>query len=200
MYDGLWEDDAFEGIGAYISIDGDWLYEGSWHVNQKHGYGVETTKGAVGGLDSSIHKGEWKDDKPHGRGVYLSDGWRCEGVWQHGRMHGFGISVNAMGDIYRGEWKDDVPEGVGTYTSHQGWRIEGSWLDGLAHGNVVVAYDDGSQWSGIVERRACAGGTTEAYAIDARVVSHAGRGGAAGCACRACRAPMRFSLTHENDQ
>ncbi|AVK76084.1 F-box domain containing protein [Pandoravirus neocaledonia] len=199
LYDGQWEDDVFDGNGAYISIDGDWLYEGSWHANQKHCYGVETTRDGVG-LEGSIHKGEWKDDKPHGRGVYISDGWRCEGVWQRGHMHGFGTSVNAMGDIYCGEWKDDVPEGVGTYTSHKGWRIEGSWINSLAHSNVIVTYDDGSRWAGIVERRVCTDGIAEAHAADAHIVSHGKGDGAVGCTCRTCRAPMRFSLTHENNQ
>jgi hypothetical protein len=202
MYDGQWADDMFQGIGAYISIDADWSYEGSWRGNQKHGYGVEITRDSTAGTEiTSIHKGNWKDDAPHGRGAYISsDGWRCEGTWGHGLMNGFGVSVDAAGDVYRGEWKDDTPEGLGTYISHQGWRIQGSWVQGSAHGNVTTTYVDGSQWTGLVERRVCADGSIEMVGIDVSIVSHGDQNGGVGCGCRACRWPMRFSLTQEDDK
>jgi hypothetical protein len=41
--------------------------------------------------DGDVYTGEWKDDKAHGRGIYLhKDGSKYTGEWFEDTQHGFG--------------------------------------------------------------------------------------------------------------
>jgi hypothetical protein len=50
-------------------------------------------------------KGNWKDDKRHGKGgMKYADGAVYEGYWKDEKWHGWG-KVNSDGAVYEGSWK-----------------------------------------------------------------------------------------------
>lgn len=82
-----------------------------------HGFGVYD-KGPT------KYKGEWKDNKRHGVGVFIvygRDAYRYEGDWKDGEMNGYGILVGKNindRDIYMGSFKANQYDGYGVYTHH----------------------------------------------------------------------------------
>ena len=66
MYAGRWEGDRKAGIG-YQWISTGTTYFGDWVSNKKDGLGYEIGK-------DFNYKGEWRDDKPHGRGIVIMEG------------------------------------------------------------------------------------------------------------------------------
>ena len=44
--------------------------------------------------DGDRYEGDWKDDKPHGRGVWeLTNGDKCDGEWREGKLSGTGNAI-----------------------------------------------------------------------------------------------------------
>lgn len=92
-YTGEWEQGVFHGEGCYayeLSNGERYEYKGSFFKGKRHGFGafsaehvaysgewVADEKVGVGSLrlrGGGIYRGEWKDDVPHGPGVYVSTG------------------------------------------------------------------------------------------------------------------------------
>lgn len=58
------------------------------------------------------YDGEWKDDKPNGRGVKIwARGDRYEGEWKDGKQFGKGILHHPDGRSEDGFWDNDLPHG-----------------------------------------------------------------------------------------
>ena len=73
------------GLKTLKDIDGD---EFQYH-GQLDEDGVACGDGIGTFPNGDTHKGQFKDDKPHGVGVYTyEDGTRYEGEFKAGRMHG----------------------------------------------------------------------------------------------------------------
>ena len=89
------------------------------------------------------YKGEWKDGKPHGKGIYVWELWNAKykGEWKDGKRHGTGVYVwnndNYDKGKYNGDWKNDMKDGYGDLkaTNKYGeFSYSGYWKDGKRHG------------------------------------------------------------------
>ncbi|CAG9314890.1 unnamed protein product [Blepharisma stoltei] len=50
--------------------------------------------------DLSVYKGEWANNKPHGKGIrFYTDGSIYEGYWQYGKPKGKGRFINSDGEV-----------------------------------------------------------------------------------------------------
>ena len=76
------------------------------------------------------YKGEIKNGKPNGQGIYTyPDGRKYIGQWKDGKLNGRGTYIWYNGNKYVGEFKDGKKHGQGTYTSSNGEKYEGEWKD-----------------------------------------------------------------------
>ena len=96
----------------------------------------------------NIYKGEFKNGKYEGKGIYYyneepSKGDRYEGDFKNGKSEGKGIYYWNDGMRYEGDWKNDKREGKGIYYFNNGDRKMGDWLDGKEIGKHVILYANG---------------------------------------------------------
>ena len=75
--------------------------------------------------------GEWKDDRPHGKGTRIwVGGDKYVGEFKDGERHGQGTYYDKLtGGEYVGGWKDGKKTGQGTATFPSGLVQEGIWKD-----------------------------------------------------------------------
>jgi len=107
----------------------------------------------TGFVETSKYDGEWKDDKFHGKGIYISDCGCCkyDGDWRNGKKHGQGTLIREpAGDLgvlkYVGEWKDDKKHGFGI-SSRRKHIYMGHWKEGLRHDkNTKYCYGQSELW------------------------------------------------------
>jgi hypothetical protein len=105
--------------------------------------------------EGSKYDGEWKDDKKHGKGVYVyEEGSKYDGEWKDDKKHGKGVMVykgvtsNSSGQKYDGEFQDGKRHGKGVYVYEEGSKYDGEWKDGQTHGKGVLMYKDGAKYDG----------------------------------------------------
>lgn len=86
-------------------------YRGEWKNDKRHGRGHHTYP------DKRIYDGEWENDKRHGQGaLFAPDGSLIyDGGWREGRPHGLGVLERRDGSVYVGQWVDGEREGYGVY-------------------------------------------------------------------------------------
>jgi len=152
--------------GCYRYRNGD-TYDGAWRDGAMNGVGVYRWFGKTATADvvSCAHKGYYKDNVRHGKGVFkFSNGDMYDGEFSNGNMHGIGIMRFACGDIYKGTFVDNKISGKGEYRSVNGdvyccnqWddsevngrglcrlacgdTYEGSFRHGQRHGRGVYDY------------------------------------------------------------
>lgn len=78
--------------------------------------------------DGAIEYGNWHDDKNFEHCLmYLSNGDRFEGAYQHGQKNRFGICIWNNLSVYAGHWKDDMKHGNGIQRSSDGNIYSGEW-------------------------------------------------------------------------
>src|SRR5712664_2652959 len=95
------------------------------------------------------YEGEYRDGKPHGRGVYAyASGNRYEGDYRDGKLHGRGVYTFANGNRYEGELRDDKYDGRGVLTFASGNRYEGDFRDGKFNGRGVFMLASGARYEG----------------------------------------------------
>jgi len=93
--------------------------------------------------------GKFKDDKPHGQGIFTyPDGSKHFGEWKAGVGHGHGIKTWKDGRKYVGKFKDDKPHEQGTFTYPDGSKYVGQYKDGKRHGEGTLTYSDGKTYMG----------------------------------------------------
>ncbi|GMF22429.1 unnamed protein product [Phytophthora lilii] len=161
-YDGDFVDGRREGYGVYLERTTGNQYDGTWLADERHGHGVLTSK-ASGGY---IYDGEWEHDMRCGHGHSTrrggggtGGGESYTGQWRANRFHGRGVYVSSEGDVYDGEWQNGVRHGAGKLTVAKPVkaRVEdmggvvkyvGEWVDGKFHGVGSCQYADGSEYSG----------------------------------------------------
>ena len=66
-YQGHWLDGKKYGYGEEHMVRGS-VYVGNFHADMKHGQGKITYSSALGKRGKVSYQGEWKNDRPHGRG------------------------------------------------------------------------------------------------------------------------------------
>ncbi|KAH8059965.1 translation initiation factor IF-2 [Aureococcus anophagefferens] len=89
---------------------------------------------------------------PPRNGVLNSEGnehfYSYDGLWEAGRMHGFGRYKFADGMLYSGGFKNGLPDGEGSAWYPGGTKYKGHWRDGLHEGTGVMTYATGSTYDG----------------------------------------------------
>ena len=123
--------------------DGEWerIFEGDYKDGRPHGRGVVVF--ANGGR----YEGDFKDGKPHGRGVLeVASGRRYEGDFRAGLMHGRGVVVFANGLRYEGDFKDNEPHGSGVIVFANGDKCDGIWRKGKLLGTGKAWNNSQKRW------------------------------------------------------
>lgn len=99
------------------------VFKGGFKNDLRHGSGIcRFTNGC-------IYKGEWRDGKPQGQGIFFSP----PGEFVEGRFEGWRISDGQVkilfsnGEFYMGNFKDDARHGVGSMFYKNGDIYEGEW-------------------------------------------------------------------------
>ena len=100
----------------------------------------------------SIYQGDWKDNKKHGKGKFISNNGTktlvYEGEWEHGNIHGKGKMKYHNNSVYEGEWKHGKIHGKGKYTYADGDVYEGDFVEGKMHGKGIYKWDNGNVYEG----------------------------------------------------
>jgi hypothetical protein len=87
---------------------------------------------------------------PHGCGkmVYEEGGRTYDGVWRHGRKHGWGEATFSNGDVFEGVYKYDKHHGHGKYSWKDGRIYEGDFNEDKRHGTGHFIWPDGAEYVG----------------------------------------------------
>lgn len=124
---------SFANQSCYVS-DSDirGTYTGDCVNGKAHGQGESKGK--------DHYKGEFKDGKTNGKGIYTwANGTKYEGERQNDMRHGKGVLTWTNGSKYDGEWQNGKRNGLGKLTLSKGdsinWQIDnkGEW-----QGNTYV--------------------------------------------------------------
>mmetsp|Transcript_6265 Transcript_6265/g.14992 ORF Transcript_6265/g.14992 Transcript_6265/m.14992 type:complete len:497 (-) Transcript_6265:145-1635(-) len=107
-----------QGRGTWTSAQS--VYEGEFHHDAKHGYGVQKW------VDGCTYEGDFKEG-------------RCDG---HGRMT---WTSEAGQIVYEGEYHDDLKHGHGVFTWADGRSYDGKWKNGKRHGSAKYTFRDGTR-------------------------------------------------------
>ena len=112
--------------------------------------GKRANKGIYYYKNGDIYFGDWKDDKFHGKGVYIfAKGERYEGELANGFKTGNGDYQYLNGNFYQGQWREDKKQGFGVYTYLlTGEKYEGEWDKGLKHGKGTFLFSYGDKYEG----------------------------------------------------
>lgn len=138
--------------GCYRYSNGD-TYDGAWRDGAMNGVGVYRWCGttvATADVVSCAHKGYYKDNVRHGKGVFkFSNGDMYDGEFSNGNMHGIGIMRFACGDVYRGNFVDNKISGKGEYRSATGDVYYcNQWDDSEANGRGLCRLATGDTYEG----------------------------------------------------
>jgi len=89
------------------------IYEGTIHNKKRDGYGVLYDK------DNNIkYKGDWKNDKKHGKGIQYFESGTYSGLFINGLRHGNGKYEWRNGDIYEGKFKEGHFTGKASFVNN----------------------------------------------------------------------------------
>lgn len=138
-YSGEWVKDLYHGVGKlevpasnrrsslaalqYLDEQSGFTFTGSFEKGKRSGQGV-----CVYG-NGMNYIGEWREDKPHGKGVLQkkNDSNSAEPI----------VSAKPLVVLYEGEFAKGLMEGLGRCQYHNGDVYEGAFKDGLRHGRGV---------------------------------------------------------------
>mmetsp|Transcript_123975 Transcript_123975/g.309868 ORF Transcript_123975/g.309868 Transcript_123975/m.309868 type:complete len:257 (-) Transcript_123975:146-916(-) len=122
------------------------MYKGQLRDGRRHGNGVWTSA-------SEQYTGKWKDDQRDGQGKQTwSDGRIYEGRFSNGKFHGHGrmewhMPTGLM--VYEGQYVDDLKEGQGRYLWPDKRVYDGGWKKGVRHGHATYTNSQGVRRQGI---------------------------------------------------
>ena len=102
------------------------------------------------------YDGEWKNDKRHGKGVFISQNYNTPGLtgikyvgeFNHDKIEGFGIGYYSSGDRYEGEWKNNKQYGRGILNYVGGGKYIGEWENGKLNGEGIYFLKNGERFEG----------------------------------------------------
>ena len=103
--------------------------------------------------NGDVYMGEWKNNKPNGKGLYVLDNkTRFDGFFVDGKLEGFGTKIKEDSYIYTGEFKKSKFNGKGTCEFEEGVVFEGEWKDNLLHGKGSMTTPDGTKINGFLKK------------------------------------------------
>ena len=114
-------------------------------------------KGVMIYNNGAKYEGEWKDNKKHGKGIFISShylncennpGLKYDGEFFNDKFDGYGKVVYSNGDKYEGEWKNNKQHGRGTLINFTGTKFEGEWLNGKIEGIGKYYMNNGDIYEG----------------------------------------------------
>ena len=113
-------------------------------------------KGIMYYKNGSKYEGQWKNDKKHGRGVFISQnynnpkliGIKYEGEFNNDKIEGYGVGKYTSGDKYEGEWKNNKQYGRGVLIYKEGGKYIGEWKNGKLNGNGIYYLKNGERFEG----------------------------------------------------
>ena len=113
-------------------------------------------KGIMYYKNGSKYEGQWKNDKKHGRGVFISQnynnpkliGIKYEGEFNNDKIEGYGVGKYTSGDRYEGEWKNNKQYGRGVLIYKEGGKYIGEWKNGKLNGNGIYYLKNGERFEG----------------------------------------------------
>uniref|UniRef100_A0A7S1D305 MORN repeat-containing protein 5 n=1 Tax=Cyclophora tenuis TaxID=216820 RepID=A0A7S1D305_CYCTE len=138
IYEGMWSEGRWKGVGKLTYPNDDVVYEGEFHNDMRHGHGTLTRK-------STKYVGEFFEDQKHGKGTLTAeDGSTYAGEFVHGMQQGRGRAEFAGGGYYEGEWKDNMYHGYGVCLWPGGRFYQGEFVENRSHGQGVEFNPDGT--------------------------------------------------------
>lgn len=135
MYEGHWNNNQRHGLGRRIIANGD-VYEGSWVNDKRHGFGVLWSNSGEGYI------GDWEDDECHGRGTEINTRVVYEGDFVNGVKSGKGKFIYKDGSYYEGEVNYNGPHGYGFLVCPDGRGYVGQWKKGEMKGKGAAMNKD----------------------------------------------------------
>jgi hypothetical protein len=142
VYEGLFCDELFHGVGMYTYKDGS-VYEGQWHRGNRFGHGHMRS---VAGWS---YEGNFDKDRKHGEGVMsFADGATYMGEWYYDYMQGQGLFLSHLRDLYKGSFHQGVYEGFGRMYYANGAMHVGMFKSGERNGKGCFTHMSGCEYFG----------------------------------------------------
>lgn len=142
VYEGLFCDELFHGVGMYKYKDGS-VYEGQWHRGNRFGHGHMRS---VAGW---TYEGNFDKDRKHGEGVMsFADGATYMGEWYYDYMQGQGLFLSHLRDLYKGSFHQGVFEGFGRMYYANGAMHVGYFKGGERNGKGCFTHMSGCEYYG----------------------------------------------------
>lgn len=172
-YDGDWVDDKRQGEGRLARVDGDYAYIGPFVNDMRHGQATVTFG------DGRVFRGAFVNDQQIGAGeLTFKDGRKITGQFRDHRPHGQAVEVSQTGTL-NGVWSDGVLSGMVTVTYADGARFEGLYANGKRNGKGVDFLKDGSKaecnWVNDVRQEPCTRITASGKRIEYRATGNGNR-------------------------
>ncbi|EGR27008.1 MORN repeat protein [Ichthyophthirius multifiliis] len=135
LYQGQCLNYKAHGKGVFKTLKGDFIYDGEWFEDQRHGKGEEQCTGKY------IYKGDFQMGKIHGQGnIKFENGVIYSGDFNNGEMTGQGEIIESNGEKYLGEVLNGVKQGRGIYIWPDGSKYEGSYENNIPHGQGIYSW------------------------------------------------------------
>lgn len=169
IYRGYWDysNNKRHGFGISINADGTTLYKGEWDSDKIGEFGLflekngnyylgQLNKGKFEGKGEleiegiSKYKGEFKNDLPNGKGIFVDfeNDYKYNGDFENGLKHGKGIIEFSDGTKYEGEFKNDLYDGIGVIKFKNGNKYEGEFFEGNIKGKGKFIWNEGYKYDG----------------------------------------------------
>ncbi len=145
VYNGMFADEEFHGVGVYTSKDGT-VYEGEWHKGCRFGHGqLRSSEGWT-------YEGFFDTDRRHRSGaISWPDGSYYIGDWYFDSITGKGLFISTLRDLYKGDMVDGVFHGYGDMFYTSGARYIGAFKQGMKHGKGIYTDIFGNEFFGMYE-------------------------------------------------
>ncbi|CAD8103343.1 unnamed protein product [Paramecium sonneborni] len=148
LYEGDWEEDLKHGKGKDI-LYGKYEYQGDFKNNLKSGEGRLTDL-----ITGNVYEGEFSNDLIQGQvKIEYKNGDRYFGwvITQDGQIkrNGQGIYQWVDSRKYEGSYENDKEHGQGVFIWPDGWMYKGQWANGMQHGKGIQYTPQGKEREGI---------------------------------------------------
>jgi hypothetical protein len=139
LYGEYKNDRLIRGTGKRRFGESDSTMEGDFE-NEKLKYGKRTWPNG----DTYVGAFDKNGDIDDGKGVFTwASGWKYDGEYKDGLMHGFGVFTSPDGSVFEGQFKNDKKH-KGTLTSPDGSVYKGYFKNNKKHGRGHLTLSNGT--------------------------------------------------------